>query len=362
MSAPLTVVVPNYNHARFLPNALDALLSQSRQPCEIVVVDDASTDESRKIIAAYAARHALIRPVYRHRNSGVIAVMNEALHTARSPYIYFAAADDLVMPGFFSESFKLLEHYPQAAYCSALSHIIDSEGNDCGIFPTPIPISKPGMITPREAERHLMREGAWTMGNTVIYRRDALLAEGGFRPELQGFCDGFAHLALALAHGACFIPRPLACWRRLRGSVSDQTTSNIATTIAVIEIATQVMSTDPSNRFRPSLIRRIRDRWLFGSARVLLSRDTFPVSDMLALFPTGHAFDHVLLRAFISAGVPQLATGYLFLRQRPYDLLPLIRRRLGYVLRGNRGLSRPSEADAPTEHNGLGCETALGDR
>lgn len=359
MPATFSVVVPNYNHARYLPTALNALLAQSHQPREIVVVDDASTDESREVIADFAARHPVIRPIYRDQNRGVIAAMNEFLHAAEDPYIYFAAADDRVLPGFFAESLGLLERHPGAAFCSALTRIIDERGDDLGVFPTPLPIHDSGLIAPREAEGHLMREGSWVMGNTVIYRREVLLDEGGFRPELRGYCDGFVHLALALAHGACFVPRPLACWRRLRGSMSDQTTGNAANTLAVIDIATRVMSEDPANRFPPGLIHRLRNRWLFGSARVLLSRPDPALADILALFPAGHALDRAVLRAVL--GAPRLAAVYLFLRQRPFDAMAVPRRRLKHALRpAPRRLDRaPDDDDAAAR---AGCETGAGRR
>ncbi len=334
MSATLSVVVPNYNHARYLPTALNALLAQSRQPREIVVVDDASTDESRQVIADFAARHPTIRPIYRERNQGVIATMNEFLRAAEDPYVYFAAADDRVLPGFFAESLGLLDRHPEAAFCSTLARIIDEDGDDLGIFPTPLPTQGASAITPREAERHLMREGSWVMGNTVIYRREPLLAEGGFRGELRSFCDGFAHLLLALAHDVCFIPTPLACWRKLRGGISDQTTGNAANTHAIIDIATRIMSEDPARRFSSELIRRLRNRWLFGSARVLLSRPGPALADILTLFPGADARDRAILRALL--GTPRLAAVYLFLRLRPFDAVAVPKRRLEYLLRPAR--------------------------
>ena len=54
---PLSVVVPNYNHAELLPHCLDALLKQTLQPLEILVVDDGSTDGSVALIEGYCQRH-----------------------------------------------------------------------------------------------------------------------------------------------------------------------------------------------------------------------------------------------------------------------------------------------------------------
>ena len=59
----LSVVLPNYNHARYLPRALDALLSQELPADEIIVVDDCSTDASQEIVSRYEARYPSIRLV-----------------------------------------------------------------------------------------------------------------------------------------------------------------------------------------------------------------------------------------------------------------------------------------------------------
>ena len=71
----LSVVLPNYNHGDVIARALEALLHQERRPDEIVVVDDASTDDSRDVIARFAARSASIRVLVNEQNQGVIAAL-----------------------------------------------------------------------------------------------------------------------------------------------------------------------------------------------------------------------------------------------------------------------------------------------
>src|SRR5512146_981209 len=105
----LSVIVPNYNHARFLPSSLGALLSQDCQPDDIIVIDDASTDDSVAIVQSLIAEHPHARLVRNQRNQGVIAALNAGLGMARGDLIYFGAADDVVLPGFFSRSGSILE-------------------------------------------------------------------------------------------------------------------------------------------------------------------------------------------------------------------------------------------------------------
>src|SRR5262249_38383972 len=110
----LSVVLPNYNHAEYLPRALDALLSQAQPPDEIIVVDDCSTDGSRDIVAGYAVRHRSIRLIHNEKNVGVIPTLSRGLGEARGQFVYFGAADDFVLPGFFAAAISTLQSHPQA--------------------------------------------------------------------------------------------------------------------------------------------------------------------------------------------------------------------------------------------------------
>ena len=91
-----SVVMPNFNHARYLEAALQAHLAQSVPPLEIIVVDDASTDESVAIVERLATEHSRLRLIRLARNGGVNAAINRGLREARGDYVSVSAADDLV--------------------------------------------------------------------------------------------------------------------------------------------------------------------------------------------------------------------------------------------------------------------------
>ena len=99
MNAPssqveFSVVIPNYNHATYLPAALDSVVSQSLQPLEICVIDDASTDNSVEIINDYARQHPRIHLIRKSENSGMLANCNEILGQLRGTHVIFLGADD----------------------------------------------------------------------------------------------------------------------------------------------------------------------------------------------------------------------------------------------------------------------------
>ncbi len=318
MSFSLSVILPNLNDARYLPQALDSLLGQSPPPDELVVVDDGSSDGSREIIAQYARRHKLIRPVYRERTQGVVATMNQFAREAASTHIFFAAADDLVLPGLFALSRGLLEKYPRTGLCSSLCRVLDEDGTDSGVFASPVPETHDGFIDPDAARRVMLHHDSWIIGGSVVYRREAILAEGGFRPELHGFADGMMHRLLALKQGACFIPRPLMSWRRRAGSVSDTTNMNAGILQEVLDGACTLMEGDPERRFSRTYIRRWRQRTAFGALRRQLARSRLDVKSA-GVFGL-HPADLRLARGLARMSAPPLADLYLFLRMRWFDV------------------------------------------
>ena len=108
MSAPtLSVLMPSYNHARHLGQALAAVLRQSERPIEVLVVDDASTDGSAALVEQFARLDGRVRLLRNDRNRGAVFSLNRALAEARGDYVYGAAADDLVLPGFFRKALRL---------------------------------------------------------------------------------------------------------------------------------------------------------------------------------------------------------------------------------------------------------------
>lgn len=206
-TADLSVVMPNFNHARFLPRALDAILSQSLAAREVLVLDDASTDDSVHAINGYARKHGTIRLVRNERNLGVVGTMNRGLGLANSTYVLFAAADDYILPGFFEKVFAQFAAHPQAGLCTALDSYQQGEAGTVQSNS----ITSWGDTARHYAPYELVRTFRHTIpGHATVCRHDALVSQGGFHPELRWYCDWFAFLVVAFRHGACQVPEMLA--------------------------------------------------------------------------------------------------------------------------------------------------------
>src|SRR5712691_9672706 len=105
MTGPyISVVVPCYNDGRYLPLLVSRLQAQSYPPKEIIVVDDASTDDSTEIIEALKVRYPSIRLLRNEQNIGVIHSINRGVEAASGDYLYMTGCDDLPLPGLFEKS------------------------------------------------------------------------------------------------------------------------------------------------------------------------------------------------------------------------------------------------------------------
>lgn len=145
--APLvSIVVNNYNYARFLPAAIDSALSQDHDPLEVVVVDDGSTDGSREIIARYGDR---IRPVFKE-NGGHASALNAGFQQSSGEIVMFLDADDLLEPTAAGRVVKAATDG-----CAKVQYrlsIVDQAGNKRGVDP-PLGVPMPnGNIVPKLLE------------------------------------------------------------------------------------------------------------------------------------------------------------------------------------------------------------------
>jgi len=214
----LSVIVPNYNHAGYLGPALRAHLEQTLSPLEVIVVDDASTDDSVGVVEGLAKRYARLRLIRLARNGGVNAAINRGLREARGEYVCFSAADDLVSADFAARSLHLLAAHPGAAFC--FSDFERQVGDTGRIQPRPMYLSKgPSFLSPNDLHRILKRDW-FSLPGFVVYRRAAIVGVGGFAEDLHWHADWFMNRVLGFRHGACYVPESLVVVRFLTASYS----------------------------------------------------------------------------------------------------------------------------------------------
>lgn len=223
----LSICIPNYNHSSYISETLKSVIAQSVLPTEIIIVDDASSDNSVEVIEEFMKRYECIRLIKNSSNQGGIHAARRAQSEASGEYIYALAADDKVLPGFFEKSIDLLEKYPQAGLCAVAIKFIDPQGNFINIeksssihtHESHVDIRTPSFLSAAEVLLQLRRQ-PWFLGgvSNTMFRRAALAEAGWQIPELGLLADWFASHFVALKYGMCYIPEPLVAFRIMSNS------------------------------------------------------------------------------------------------------------------------------------------------
>jgi glycosyltransferase involved in cell wall biosynthesis len=210
-----TVLMPIYNGAQFLAAAIDSVLAQTYRGFEFLIVDDGSTDGSSDIVADYARRDTRIRSI-RKANSGIADTLNVGLETARGEWVVRMDADDIMVPERIERQLAFATAHPRLAFAGSYLEYIDAHGQLLGTFGR-------GPTTETELANLLATGGDFSFTHpTVILRREAALAVGGYRTAMQPVedIDLFARL---LATGAVGLVQPeiLLRYRIHKSSVSS---------------------------------------------------------------------------------------------------------------------------------------------
>ncbi|MBI5884192.1 MAG: glycosyltransferase family 2 protein [Elusimicrobia bacterium] len=212
--ATLSLLITNFNHGHYLRETLGTVFSQSRPAQEVLVLDDGSTDDSVRILEDIAKSQPTLRLLRNDRNRGVVYSTSRLLDTASCDYVHVLSADDNLLRPFFEKSLAMLERYPRAAVCTALSMFMDEDGKDLDIFPTPVVSEQPCFLPPAEALASLRKHGNWISVYSVISKREVVQALRADDPTVIPSNDGPWLQIMAAQHGICFIPEPLTVWRQ----------------------------------------------------------------------------------------------------------------------------------------------------
>ncbi len=205
----ISMVIPNYNHAHYLPRCLNAMLNQPVLPYEIIVVDDASTDNSLEVLRSFAERHPIIHVHPNERNVGTNLTVNRGLELAQGDYVGFPAADDEVLPGVFEHFTRILRAHPEAGGCSGLCEWRCTRTGLKWYVGTDMP-RQACYLSPRELVDLAKRGRLGIAGQNAVFKKSALLEAGGYIPELKWYADAFCDLTVCFRHGMCHVPKVLS--------------------------------------------------------------------------------------------------------------------------------------------------------
>jgi len=182
----ISVVIPAYNYADYLPAAIDSVLAQGIEDIEILVCDDASTDNTPEVIARYEAAHPSVHGYRNLVNLGAVININYAVSLAHGDYILVLGADDYLAPGALAHLKAALDDHPECGYAFGRYNIEVGNGQIAAL-------THPGWLDhgyagTRDEFAPLLRHDCYiNIGATLFRRASVKLRESFFDVLLRTF-------------------------------------------------------------------------------------------------------------------------------------------------------------------------------
>lgn len=188
---PVSIIIPNYNYARFLERSVDSALGQDHDDVEVIVVDDRSSDGSAAVIESYGDS---IRACLRPRNGGHAAAFNTGFAASSGRIVLFLDADDYLYPDAVSRIVDAWD--PATAQVQSRLHIVDETQRVKDVFPPPELPFDDGDVVPK-----LLHKGRYqtTVTSGLAFERSTLdtimpIPEADFRQGADGYLATLAPL------------------------------------------------------------------------------------------------------------------------------------------------------------------------
>ena len=232
MTARVSVIIPAYNSASYIGNAIDSVLSQRGCSTEVLVIDDGSMDGTRDVVSNYGTRVQYIHQT----NQGVAAARNEGLQLATGDFIAFLDSDDTWYPDKLAVQIDILNHHPECIATFSNFHVVDKNNEithrngiqqDYAVF---------------KVENNLLRSlfdkeidgiyygnlfpslflGNFINTSSILVRRGAILRAGYFDTTLVTQEDYDYWLRLSQAGQMAYIDQPLLTRSRIPGQLTGE--------------------------------------------------------------------------------------------------------------------------------------------
>jgi len=211
----VSVIIPTYNRAHVVGEAIDSVLAQTYQDFEIIVVDDGSTDNTREVLEDYARRHPdKMRVIYRQTNGGAGAARNDGIRASQGEYIAFLDSDDLYLPNRLESAVRFLDEHPEygAAYAE-VRHLGLGATASSGLWVAAHGGGRSGHIFAALCDHQMITTP------TVTIRRSALERAGSFDEQILSGQDTEMWWRVARQTPIGYVDAVVAAFRAARGSL-----------------------------------------------------------------------------------------------------------------------------------------------
>jgi len=181
MSAEISVLMPVYNGCRngsdsFLRQAIESILNQTFENFEFIIVNDGSTDGTSHVLNDYANRDYRIKVINNSSNMKIMKSLNIGLDNCTASYVARQDADDISTVTRLEVQKKFMDDRPETALCGTGMYVIDEENH------LVMEIQHPCNY---QVLKNSLKSGCFFVHGSVMFRKDAILAAGGYSTDQQ---------------------------------------------------------------------------------------------------------------------------------------------------------------------------------
>ena len=215
----LSILIPHYNHGKYLLEMLDQIRKQTLQPDEVVVIDDASTDQSVQLIKEYDPTLTLIE---NKKNLGVVGTLRKGARLLTGKYVIYLSADDWIFPSFFEACVEALESHPTAGLATGRMAFFRNQ-KPYEFSYSKAPQLREGFYSPREVENLYRRTSLFIYTTSTCYRREIVPEQ----EEAFGFAADWAmNQFIGTTYGIVFLSKVFGACRVVESSYAASSKMN----------------------------------------------------------------------------------------------------------------------------------------
>ena len=286
----VTVLIPTYNHGKVLVYQLESLLKQTRLPKQIIILDDGSTDDTRRLLRGYQDNQ-LITVIHQKDNCGLHAAIDRLLNHVDTKYFAFAAADDLLVSNWCETTEHLLEKYTAAKMVISNTFIYQNERMFKTNLIDLVNGQSEGLCEPRQYIELLLRSGRVPPTNTILYRSDIideLIRPIFLRTDLSSLVDVLLTMAIATKYPISYSTKPTGIF--VRGSTNygnavfkNEFMSHLISSVEHFATREGYIRNDQARDFILSYLRHSWAKQIFAMNLAKYSTNRVNVTDALKL-------------------------------------------------------------------------------
>lgn len=262
-----SVIIPTFNYARYIAEAIESVLSQTypQQLIEIIVVDDGSTDDT-KIVLNYYIASGLIKYYYQE-NNGKASATRFAIEKSKGKYIFNLDADDYFLPDKIEQSIKVFESDEAIVHVASPARMLDEERQTYESERIPLEIiERP--IQGKLLLKHFYTSNILFGGGSTYAARASVLKAINIHNDVDMYIDEFLILAILPFGKSFFVREELSVWRVHRNNYSvgvNSTEQLKAKGQRLLKSSDAILTYLEQNDFDPEIVRLYRVQHLTRS-------------------------------------------------------------------------------------------------